>query len=42
MLTADELRRIAGGTIDHYDRHAGAFWEGTRDHDVRQNIAALL
>jgi SAM-dependent methyltransferase len=29
-------------TLAHYDRHAESFWQGTRDHDVRQNIAALL
>ena len=29
-------------TIRHYDDHAAAFWEGTRDHDVSQNTAALL
>ena len=41
-LTADELARIAELTIGHYNRHAEAYWQGTRDHDVRQNIAALL
>jgi hypothetical protein len=29
-------------TLGHYDASAEAFWEGTRDHDVRQNVAALL
>ncbi len=29
-------------TIAHYEREAEAFWEGTRDHDVRQNRDALL
>ncbi|RYU62391.1 class I SAM-dependent methyltransferase [Methylolobus aquaticus] len=29
-------------TLAHYNDHAEAFWEGTRDHDVSQNIAALL
>ena len=29
-------------TLGHYDASAEAFWDGTRDHDVRQNIAALL
>jgi SAM-dependent methyltransferase len=29
-------------TIAHYEAHADSFWEGTRDHDVAQNIAALL
>jgi SAM-dependent methyltransferase len=40
--TPDELRRIAARTLAHYEQHAQAFWEGTRDHDVRQNIDALL
>lgn len=31
-----------GRTIAFYDRNAPAFWEGTRDHDVSQNYAALL
>jgi len=38
----DELARIAARTLAHYDAGAEAFWEGTRDHDVRQNVAALL
>jgi SAM-dependent methyltransferase len=29
-------------TLEHYSRRAVAFEEGTRDHDVSQNIAALL
>jgi SAM-dependent methyltransferase len=33
---------ITGPTLDHYNRGAAGFWEGTRDHDVSQNIAALL
>jgi len=37
-----ELARITAQTLDHYEQSAEAFWEGTRDHDVRQNIAALL
>jgi SAM-dependent methyltransferase len=41
-LTPQELARIAEATIQHYDRRAEAFWLGTRDHDVSQNIAALL
>ena len=43
---AARLPRRAGGiadrTLAHYDATAEAFWEGTRDHDVRQNVAALL
>ena len=37
-----ELDRITARTLAHYDESAESFWEGTRDHDVRQNIAALL
>jgi SAM-dependent methyltransferase len=32
----------ARATLEHYSRRADAFAEGTRDHDVSQNIAALL
>lgn len=32
----------SNGTLEHYNRQAQAFWEGTRDHDVRQNLDALL
>jgi SAM-dependent methyltransferase len=39
METLDEISSI---TLGHYDRNAEAFFEGTRDHDVSQNIAALL
>jgi SAM-dependent methyltransferase len=41
-LTPEELQRIAARTLAHYDRGAQDFWEGTRDHDVSQNIEALL
>ncbi|VWX62976.1 Methyltransferase domain-containing protein [Burkholderiales bacterium 8X] len=41
-LSAEELERISAVTLGHYDRHAEDFWQGTRDHDVSQNIAALL
>jgi len=41
-LTTRELGRITGITLKHYDEHAEAFREGTRDHDVSQNIEALL
>ena len=29
-------------TLAHYDQRAEEFWRGTRDHDVRQNMDALL
>ena len=41
-LTPEELAQITGQTLTHYDERACDFWEGTRDHDVSQNIAALL
>jgi SAM-dependent methyltransferase len=42
MLDQDDLRKIARTTLAHYDDAADAFWEGTRDHDVSQNVRALL
>lgn len=33
---------VSGRTLAHYNERAAEFWEGTRDHDVTQNIAALL
>lgn len=36
------LPELAARTIAHYDAHAESYWVGTRDHDVRQNIDALL
>jgi len=38
----DDPMRIAELTLAHYEARADDFWEGTRDHDVRQNVAALL
>ena len=29
-------------TIEHYEREAEVFWQGTRDHDVSQNYDELL
>jgi SAM-dependent methyltransferase len=37
-----DLEKIASVTLEHYDQHAEDFWEGTKDHDVSQNIEALL
>jgi SAM-dependent methyltransferase len=41
-MTPETPREIAELTLRHYDQRAADFWEGTRDHDVSQNIAALL
>jgi SAM-dependent methyltransferase len=38
----DDLAAITAGTLAHYEARAAQFWEGTRDHDVTQNIDALL
>jgi SAM-dependent methyltransferase len=36
------MEDISRRTLEHYDQRADDFWQGTRDHDVRQNISALL
>lgn len=39
---ASPPNRQTQSTLAYYDRSAAAFWQGTRDHDVSQNYAALL
>ncbi len=39
---SDQLAAFSARTLGHYDATAESFWEGTRDHDVTQNYAALL
>jgi len=41
-FTPEELEQLADRTLGHYREHAEYFREGTRDHDVSQNIAAVL
>ncbi|HYT97341.1 MAG TPA: SAM-dependent methyltransferase, partial [Casimicrobiaceae bacterium] len=41
-LGETELEAIAARTLADYNRSADAFREGTQDHDVSQNIKALL
>jgi SAM-dependent methyltransferase len=41
-LNPQDLEKIADLTLEHYNRQAEDFWQGTRDHDVSQNIEALL
>lgn len=41
-LTPEDLQHAAASTLAHYEHHAQSYWEGTRDHDVSQNIDALL
>lgn len=40
--TPTDLQTITTRTLENYASRAEAFWTGTRDHDVRQNIDALL
>jgi SAM-dependent methyltransferase len=42
MRPAPEPSDVSARTLAHYDQHAESFREGTRDHDVSQNVAALL
>lgn len=41
-MTPETIERVAALTLAHYEHTAEEFWQGTRDHDVSQNIAALL
>ncbi|WP_165677954.1 class I SAM-dependent methyltransferase [Metapseudomonas otitidis] len=41
-LEPRDLDAISAITLDDYQRNAEGFREGTRDHDVSQNIEALL
>lgn len=38
----NDIEQITRRTLEHYERNAQSFLEGTRDHDVSQNVAALL
>ncbi|HEX7435875.1 MAG TPA: class I SAM-dependent methyltransferase [Caldimonas sp.] len=42
MRNRDELESITARTLAHYNGRAAEFREGTRDHEVAQNIDALL
>lgn len=41
-MDPQDAATIAALTLDYYNQRAEEFWEGTRDHDVSQNMAALL
>jgi SAM-dependent methyltransferase len=41
-LGPNDLARISRVTLADYDDTAERFWDGTRDHDVSQNVDALL
>jgi hypothetical protein len=36
-LNPQDLETIASLTLVHYNQNAEEFWQGTRDHDVKQN-----
>ncbi len=42
VLDRADIDRIGALTLEHYETRAEAFRAGTRDHDVTQNIEALL
>lgn len=41
-LSASQLAQVSVRTVSHYDARAEIFWRDTRDHDVSQNLEALL
>lgn len=41
-LSPRDLDELARRTLEHYNQRAEDFRQGTQDHDVSQNIAALL
>ena len=41
-MTPEDLKITANRTLSHYESSAEAFWQGTKHHDVSQNIDALL
>jgi SAM-dependent methyltransferase len=38
----NKFTQITQATLQHYEHSAQQFFEGTRDHDVSQNVSALL
>jgi len=41
-LRPEQLTEISEQTLSYYNGSSASFWEGTRDHDVSQNINALI
>ncbi len=41
-FSPDQLKQVQKSTVGHYEDNADSFWQGTKDHDVTQNYAALL
>lgn len=42
QLTPEAITALGRSTLSHYQARAEDFWEGTKDHDVSQNVDALL
>ncbi|MGD2140617.1 MAG: class I SAM-dependent methyltransferase [Burkholderiales bacterium] len=38
----EDLALVTANTLEHYNARAAEYWHGTRNHDVKQNIEALL
>jgi len=38
----EKLDEIETATLGHYNQHAEAYWQGTKDYDVSQNYQAFL
>ena len=41
MNSTEKMKQMMLSTIAHYSSRSLDFWEGTRDHDVSQNLEAL-
>jgi SAM-dependent methyltransferase len=41
-LNSQDIKKVTDFTLDHYNERAKSFWKNTRDHNVTQNITALL
>ena len=41
-LSPSDLKQISSQTLENYQNRAAQFWQGTKDHDVRENYQALL
>ena len=42
LLEPPEVEQVVAATLEYYEQNAAVFHAGTRDHDVSQNMDALL
>jgi trans-aconitate methyltransferase len=40
--SSDDLKAISETTLGYYNQAAEQFWNGTKDHDVSQNLQAIV